>query len=82
MIILKRPLNPTSYDHHPGLAADLVLGNDLFLEVVHYYLGFESDGMLVPLNIAAEFLLGLPGIELRVVLHCLGELVIARHRCV
>ena len=70
-------------DHHgPRLAADLALREHLVVEVVHHDLGLEADGVVVPLDKAPQLLLGSFGVELRVVFHGLGELVVALHRCV
>ena len=71
----------TAGDHHrPGLAADLVEGEHLVVEVIDHDLGLEPDGVLVALDVPAQLLLGPLGVELRVALDLLGQLVVARDR--
>jgi hypothetical protein len=80
MEVLDGPLDAVGHHHGPGLAADLVLGDHLLVEVVDHDLGLEPDRVLVALDEAAQLLLGLLGVELRVVLHGLGEPVVAGYR--
>ena len=50
------------------------------MEVVHHDLGLEADRVVVALDIAAQLLLRLLRVELRVVLGLLDQLVVAVHR--
>ena len=78
--VLDRALDPGGDHHRPRFSADLVLRQNLLVEVVHHDLGLEADRVVVTLDIAAQLLLRLVDVELRVVLDRLGELVVARHR--
>ena len=49
------------------------------MEVVHHDLGFEADGVVVALDIAAQLLRRFLGVELRVVFGLLNQLVVAVH---
>ena len=80
MEVLDRALDAVGDDHRPRLAADLVLREHLRVEVVDHDLGLEADRVVVALDEAPQLLLGLLDVELRVVLHRLGELVVAGHR--
>ena len=80
VVVLDRALDPVGDHHRPRLAADLVLGQHLLVEVVHHDLGLEADRVVVALDEAAQLLLRLVHVELRVVLDHLGELVVAHHR--
>ena len=40
--ILDRTFDPVGDDHRPRLAANLPLGEDLFVEMVHHDLGLED----------------------------------------
>ena len=73
-------LDAVGDDHRPRLAADPVLGDDLLVEVVDHDLGLEADRVVVALDEAPQLLLRLAGVELGVVLHLLGEPVVAGHR--
>ena len=54
-IILNRSLN-TAADHHcTGLAADLVLGHHLLMEVIHHDFSLQTDSMVVAFHIAPKF---------------------------
>ena len=71
----------TARDHHrPGLSADPVPRQHLFVEVVHHDLRLQADGVVVALHVTPQFPLRLSGIEFRIVLDRLGQPVIARHR--
>jgi len=48
--------------------------------VIHHDLGFEADGVIVALHIAPQLLLGALGVELRIALHLLHQLVVAVDR--
>ena len=50
------------------------------MEVVDHDLGLQADRVVVALDEAPQLLLRLPDVELRVVLHRLGEPVVAGHR--
>ena len=80
VVVLDRALDPVGDHHRPRLAADLVLGQHLLVEVVHHNLGLEADRVVVALDVAPQLLLRLVHVELRVVLDRLGELVVAHHR--
>ena len=71
---------PLRHHHGPRLAADLVQRDHLLVEVVHHDLGLEPDGMVVALHIAAQLLLRLLGVELRVALDLLDQPVVAVDR--
>ena len=78
--ILNRPLDAAGHDHGPRLAADLVLADHLFEEVVHHDLGLVADGLAVALHVAAQLLAGLLHVELGIALDGLGQAVVALHR--
>ncbi len=78
--ILDGPLDAAGDHHGPRLAADLAGRQHLLVEVVDHDLGLEPDGVVVALDVAAQLLLGLLGVELRVVLGLLDQLVVAVHR--
>jgi hypothetical protein len=78
--VLDRPLDAAGDHHRPRLPADLAGGQHLLVEVVHHDLGLEPDRVLVALDVAAQLLLRLLGVELRVVLDLLDQLVVAVHR--
>ena len=80
MEVLDRAFDPVGDHHRPRLAADLVLGQHLLVEVVHHDLGLEADRVVVALDVAPQLLLRLVDVELRVVLDRFGELVVAHHR--
>ena len=52
----------------------------LLVEVVDHDLGLEADGVVVALDVAAQLLLGPLGVELRVALDRLDQLVVALDR--
>ena len=52
----------------------------LLVEVVHHDLGLEADGVVVALHVAAQLLLRPLGVELRVALDRLDQLVVAVDR--
>ena len=58
----------------------LALGQHLVEEVVDHDLGLEPDRVAAALDEAAQLLLRLLHVELRVLLHGLGEPVVAVHR--
>ena len=78
--ILDRPLDAVGDHHRPRLSADLALGEHLLVEVIHHDFGLEADRMVVPLHEPAQLLLRLLHVELGVVLHRLGQLVVTLHR--
>lgn len=78
--VLDGALNAVGDKHGLYLAADLVLSQDLLVEVIDHDLGLEANGMVVALDKASQLLLGFLRIELRVVCHRLGQLVMAVHR--
>ena len=51
--VLERALDPVGDHHRSRIAADLVLGQHLFVEVVHHDLGPETDRVVVALDEAA-----------------------------
>ena len=71
---------PLRHDHRAGLAADLVQRQHLLVEVVDHDLGLEPDRVVVALDVAAQLLLRALGVELRVVLDRLHQLVVALDR--
>ena len=71
---------PLVTHHGARLAADLAPRQHLGVEVVHHDLCLEADGVVVALDKAPQLALRLAGVELRVVLDRLGELVVALHR--
>ena len=77
MEILDGTLDAAGHHHGPGLPADLAGGQHLLVEVVHHDLGFQLDRVIVALYIAPQLLFGLLGVELRVVLDLLDQLVVA-----
>ena len=78
--VLDRPLDAARHHHRPRLPADLPGRHHLLVEVVHHDLGLEPDRVVVALHIAAQLLLRPLGVELRVVLGLLDQLVVAVHR--
>jgi hypothetical protein len=78
--VLDSPLDAAADDHRPRLSADLSGRHHLLVEVVDHDLGLEPDGVLVAFDIAAQFLLRIAGVELRVVRALLDQLVVAVHR--
>jgi hypothetical protein len=57
-----------------------VLGQDLGVEVVDHDLGLEPNSVPVALNVGPQLLRRSPGVELRVVLNGLDQLVVAVDR--
>jgi len=80
--ILDGAANAARDDHRSGFPADLLLAQHLIVEVVHHDLRLLADRVIVGLDVPAELLLRFLGVELRVVLHRLGEPVVALHRSV
>ena len=80
VVVLDRALDAVGHHHRPRRAADLVLRQHLVVEVVDHDLGLELDRVVAALHVAAQLLLRPAGVELRVVLHRLGEPVVAGHR--
>ena len=78
--VLDGPLDAARHHHRPRLSADLARRQHLLVEVVHHDLGLEPDRVVVALDIPAQLLLRLLGVELRVVLDLLDQLVVAVHR--
>ena len=78
--VLDGPLDAAGHHHRPRLPADLVQRQHLLVEVVHHDLGLEPDGVVVALDVAAQLLLRPLGVELRVVLDLLDQLVVAVDR--
>ncbi len=78
--VLDGPLDAAGHHHRPRLPADLPGRQHLLVEVVHHDLGLEPDRVVVALDVAAQLLLRLLGVELRVVLGLLDQLVVAVHR--
>ena len=79
-IILDCPLDPAGDHHGPRLTANFPLANHLFVKVIDHDFGFEPDGIFVGFDIPAQFLLRSAGIELRITLDLLDQLVIAHDR--
>ena len=65
--ILDGPLDTVGDDHGPGLAADLAMADDLLMEMLDHDLGLLADGVLVGFHVAPQLLLGLLGVETRIV---------------
>ena len=80
MEVLDRALDPVGDDHRPGFAADLAMGQHLRMEVIHHDLRLEADRVVISLDVAPQLLAGPFRVELGVVLHPLGELVVALDR--
>ena len=78
--ILDGPLDAAGHHHRPRLAADLVQGEHLLVEVIHHDLGLEADRVVVALDVAAQLLLRPLGVELGVAFDGLDQPVIAVHR--
>ena len=78
--VLDRAFDAVGDHHRPRPAVDLALSDDLLVKVVDHDLGLEPDRVLVPLHVEPELLTGLVDVELRVVLHGLGQLVVALDR--
>ena len=68
------------HHHRPCLAADFVLGEHLLVEVIDHDFRLLADGVLVRFDVPAQLLLRLLGVELGIVLHRLGQPVVALHR--
>src|SRR5262247_541094 len=79
MEVLDGPFDAAGDHHGPRLAANLLLGQHLLMEVVDHDFRLGVDGVFMGLHIATELPLGLLGIKLWVVLHRLGQPVIARY---
>ena len=77
MEVLDRQLDAVGHDHRARLAADLVLGQHLLVEVVDHDLGLQADRVIVALDEAPQLLLGPPDVVLGVVLDHLGQPVVA-----
>ena len=80
VVVLDGPLDAAGDHHRPRLAADLVERDHLLVEVVDHDLGLEPDGVVVALDVAAQLLLRPLGVELRVALDLLDQLVVALDR--
>ena len=80
MEVLDGALDAARHHHRPRLPADLVQRQHLLVEVVHHDLGLEPDGVVVALDVAAQLLLRPLGVELRVALDRLDQLVVAVDR--
>ena len=78
--VLDGPLDAAGHHHRPRLAADLVQRHHLLVEVVDHDLGLEPDRVVVALDVAAQLLLRPLGVELRVALDRLDQLVVAVDR--
>ena len=68
------------HHHRPRLPTDLPSRQHLLVEVIDHDLGLEPDRVVVRLDVAAQLLLGLLGVKLRVVRHRLDEPVITVDR--
>src|SRR5271163_860410 len=77
MEILDRPLNTAAHHHCSGLTTDLSGRDDLLVKVVDHDLGFEPNCMVMALDILPELLLCFLGVEFRIVVCFLDELVVA-----
>ena len=71
VVILDGALDAAGDHHRPRLAADLVLGQHLLVEVIDHDLGLEADRVVVALDVPAQLLLRPLGVELRVALDVL-----------
>ncbi len=80
MVVLDGALDAAGDDHGPRLAADLAQGDHLLVEVIDHDLGLQADGVVVRLDVAAQLLLRPLGVELRIVLDRLDQLVVAVDR--
>jgi hypothetical protein len=78
--VLDGPLDAARDHHRPRLPANLAGRQHLLVEVVHHDLGLEPDGVVVALDVMAQLLLCLAGVELGVVRRLLDQLVVALHR--
>ena len=80
MVILDGSLHAVGDDHRPCFAAYFAGIEHLFGEVIHNYLGFETDGVFVAFHITAQLFLSFLGIVFRVVRHDFGQKIVAFHR--
>ena len=78
--VLERALDARADDHRARLAADLVQGEHLLVEVVDHDLGLDADRVVVALDVVAELLACPLDVELRVGLDGLDEPVVAVDR--
>ena len=67
--ILDDTVNPAGHHHGARRSADFAMGLHLVVEMIDHDLRLLSNGMVVGLDIASEFLLRPLGVELRVVLY-------------
>src|SRR5580765_2092245 len=75
--ILDGTLDAAANDHGARLAADLIEGQHLLVEMIHHNLGLEPDRMVMALHKAAELFPGALSVELRIAFHRFDQLVIA-----
>ena len=64
----------------PRLAVDLAAGDDLLVKVIDHDLGLAADSVVVPLDVAAQLLLGAFDVVFGVVLNGFHQPVVARNR--
>ena len=77
--VLDRARDSVGDHHRPGFPADLALPQHLIVEVVDHDFRLQADRVITAFDEPPQLLLGLFDIELRVVLHRLGQLVVALH---
>ncbi len=80
VVVLDRTLDAVGHHHRPRRAADLALRQHLVVEVIDHDLGLEPDSVIAALHEAPQLPLRLLDVELRIVLHRLGQPVVAGHR--
>lgn len=64
--VLDGALDAVTHQHGSRLAADLVAGHHLLVEMIHHDLGLQANGVIMALHITAQLLLSALGVELRV----------------
>ena len=80
MEILDGALDAARHHHGARLAADLAGREHLIVKMIDHDLGLEVDRVVVALHIAPQLLPGLAGVELRIILDLLDQLVVAVDR--
>ena len=80
VVVLDGTFYPVGHHRCPRRTADLALCQHLVVEVVDHDLGLEPDRVIAALHKPAQLSLRLLDVELRVILHRLGQPVVAGHR--
>ena len=79
-MVLDRPLDTACDYHGPGLAADLILTDNLFEEMVHHDLCFIANRFVMGFDILPDLFSCPFHVELGVALHRLDKPVVAINR--